>query len=75
MSSMRVLEKIVDELVGTHCLVEWEEEGHPRNVLERKRVVEGKKVGEMCSVRLVEKSKSVQYSAKLLGCGKHSIRL
>lgn len=66
------LRKILD----THCLVEWEEEGNPCNVVQKKSVKSLKEdgndlnVGETCSVRIREGSKMVAYSAKLLGIGR-----
>jgi hypothetical protein len=62
-------------------LVEWDEDEHPRNVVQTKNVssVEGQgpgvKIGEMCSVRVREGAKMVPYSAKLLCSGKCLIYL
>lgn len=61
-------------LSGSHCLVEWEEDGNPRNVVQRKLVRslgdDNLIVGESCNVMIREGSKMVAYGAKLLGIGK-----
>ena len=58
-------------------MVEWDEEGNPRNVVQSKNVKaidgQGIKIGEMCSVRVQEGAKMVAYSAKLLCSGKYAI--
>ena len=74
MASMRMLSKILeadpDELSGSHCVVRWEEEGHPRSVVERKKIVWMSGIGKQCEVRVTEKGRSVLYPANLLACGK-----
>ena len=55
-------------------MVQWDEDGNPRNVVQRKNVTgvdgQGVKIGKMCSVRVREGAKMVPYSAKLLCSGK-----
>ena len=74
MSSMRLYGKLVasenGELAGTHCAVQWEEEGDPRSVVEKKRMIDFSGIGETCKVRVTEKAKTVVYPAKLVACGK-----
>lgn len=66
----------IDTHSDTHCLVEWEEDGNPRNVVQKKNVKsldgdgDNLKEGEACSVRIREGSKMVAYGAKLIGIGK-----
>lgn len=74
MSSMRLLSKLIQSeaghLVGSHCLVEWEEEGNLKSVVDRKRVMNLSRLGEVCEVKVTEKNKAVVYNAKILACGK-----
>lgn len=56
--------------LGTHCLLEWQEEGNPRNIVSRKCVTGELEVGKVCEVLIREGNKNVKYSAKLLGVGK-----
>ena len=71
---MRMLSKLLEseagQLSGSHCLVEWQELGNPRSVVEKKRVIKWTAIGDACDVKVTEKSKAVVYKAKLLACGK-----
>ena len=62
-SLMRMLAKLVEcegaELVGTHCIVEWDEESQPCSIIERKYVINLTGIGEMCSMKINKKSKAV----------------
>lgn len=66
-----------DTTVGAYCLVEWDEDGNPRNVVQTKNVCgvddQGLQIGKMCSVRVREGAKMVGYSAKLLCSGKYNL--
>ena len=42
----------------------------PDSVVNRKRVVNLSRVGEVCKVKVTEKNKVVVYKAKILACGK-----
>ena len=74
MSSMRLMQRLLesepDNTTGSHCLVEWMEEGNPRNVVDRRKIVWMSGIGQECEVRLAEKSQDVLYRAKLIACGK-----
>ena len=74
MSSMRRMNKVLeseqDNTSGSHCLVEWLEEGSPRSVVEKKKVVWIAGIGQTCEVRITERSKTALYKAKLIACGK-----
>ena len=73
-TSVRLITKLStkEELKGTHCVVEWEEEGNPRGVVQRKKLIDPGtiKIGQRYKVQLVERGKTVVYHAKLLACGK-----
>ena len=73
MSSMRLLSKVIEsdsnKPTGSHCIVEWQEKGNPRSIVEAKRVIERVAIGEPCTVKLFEKSKAVIYEGKLVACG------
>ena len=64
--------------VGSHCLVEWDEPGNPRNVVLRKTVAgangvdsdDSIAVGSLCYVDVRSGSKKARYQATLLGIGK-----
>ena len=61
---------------NNYCAVEWDEAGHPRSVVLKKRVSPAPdmpclSVGDMCLVKIAEGSKMSTYKAKLLGCGKY----
>lgn len=77
MSSMRLYGKLVasenGELAGTHCVVQWEEEGDPRSVVEKKRMIDFSVIGETCKVRVTEKAKTVVYPTSWLRVVSHSI--
>ena len=63
---------------GTHCLIEWNEPGNPRNVVPRKSVqATGERLrdGEMCDVEIRIGSKRSLYEAQVLGIGEIHIHL
>ena len=81
-SSWRVLDRMMTTsgtaVGGSHCLVEWDEPGNPRNVVDRKKVKPlnldaGLQIGELCSVTIRQGSKVASYTAKLLGTGKSTL--
>ena len=60
-------------LPGSHCLVEWDEPGNPRNVVPTKTVTGkgdgGLTVGNLCDVEIRKGSKKSCFQAKLIGIG------
>ena len=56
-------------LLGTHCLVEWEEPGNPHSVVQRKSIRGTFEVGERCDVELRIGHKRSCYKARILAIG------
>lgn len=63
--------------VDSHCIVEWDELGKPRNVVQRKEIIglDGKDdetvaIGDMCKVKVREGGKVSYYQATMLATGK-----
>ena len=59
----------------SHCIVEWDEPDHPRNVVPLKDVCAPENeacvtVGCLCAVKVREGKKTNIYKAKVLGIGK-----
>ena len=76
MSSMRLLSQLLKPS-HTQCLVEWQESGSPVSVVASKQVADGDtvKFGDLCTVNVREGSKTVGYTAKILGMGKSEQRI
>lgn len=53
----KLLESETGQLSGSHCLVKWQEQGDPRSVVEKKRVIQWTGIEDVCDVRVMEKSK------------------
>ena len=66
-----------DTTIGAYCLVEWDEDGNPRNVVQTKNVCgvdgQGLQIGKLCSVCVREGAKMFGYSVKLLCSGKYNL--
>lgn len=64
-------------LSGTHCLVEWNEPGNPRNVVRRKSVhtrgAERLQAGVKCDVEIGVGKKRSMYEARVLGIGEINV--
>lgn len=73
-ASLRCQENLLKK--GSHCAVEWDEEGRPRGVVQTKNVSgidkDHFKVGDICNVRVQTGSKIASYTAEVIGMGKIS---
>ena len=61
-------------LIGSHCLVQWDERGNPRNVVPIKNVKSDTvEVGATYNVEFVVRpNKRSLFAAKILGIGENS---
>ncbi len=63
---------------GSHCVVEWDGPGSPRNVVLTKSVSglgdnpQEFGIGDVCDVRIRQRAKMVPYKATLLAIGRYT---